>query len=182
VVAVNEDKHVLAWDLVKNRDSKTITRILFGVISRMSVTPKIIITDDFSSYKKELKLLQYDHFEIGITYAYHNYINYNNVKPLGNAPEDVAKVLDSIAHKFKGKCITTNIIEREFSTLKSNIKFKGKRIVARWKLVLNFLFHGERISRAGRRDNKKDKIGEKDGWKVNGVCIKFNRTKVKKSR
>jgi len=60
VVAVNEDKHVLARDLVRNRDSKTITRILLGVISRMSDPPKIIIIDDFSSHKKVVKLLQYD--------------------------------------------------------------------------------------------------------------------------
>ncbi|MHA1251562.1 MAG: hypothetical protein ACTSRP_16340 [Candidatus Helarchaeota archaeon] len=50
-----------------------------------------------------------NYFEIGITYAFHYYINYNNVKRFCNATGDVAKVLKSIDHKFKGKCITTNI-------------------------------------------------------------------------
>jgi len=52
----------------------------------------------------------------------------------------VAEILEVIATKFRGKCITTNIVRQKFSTLKSNIKFKGKRSITRWKSILNFYF------------------------------------------
>ena len=89
-------------------------------------------------------------------------------------------MLECIAYKFKGKYITINIIEQEFSILKSNIKFKGNRIIACWKLFFKILFHDERISRAGREDNTKSEIGERDGKKVDGARNKFNRKKVRK--
>ena len=60
VVAINEDRQVLAWDLVMKRDSKTKSRILQDAISRTLDFPKMIITDDFSSYKRAVKLLKYN--------------------------------------------------------------------------------------------------------------------------
>ncbi len=76
MVALNEDKRVMAWDLVKNRDSKTISRILKGAISRMFDYPKIIVIDDFSTYKKAVRLLKYNLIDITYTQAtkrkYHN--------------------------------------------------------------------------------------------------------------
>jgi len=38
----------------------------------------------------------------------------------------VAKTLEIIAHGFKEKCTTTNIVGQEFSSLKLNIKFREK--------------------------------------------------------
>ena len=60
VLALNEDRHVLAWGSVKNRDSKTVSRVLQDAISRTLDPPKVIITDDFSTYKKAVKLLKYN--------------------------------------------------------------------------------------------------------------------------
>jgi len=60
VLTLNEDRHILAWSLVKNRDPKIISRVLQDAISKTLEPPKIIITDDFSTYKKAVKLLKYN--------------------------------------------------------------------------------------------------------------------------
>ncbi|MHA1251500.1 MAG: hypothetical protein ACTSRP_16030 [Candidatus Helarchaeota archaeon] len=50
-MVLNEDKHNLTWNLVKNRDSKTITRILLGSVSKMDYSQKIKVIYNLSSYK-----------------------------------------------------------------------------------------------------------------------------------
>ena len=60
VLALNEDRHDMAWGSVKNRNSKTVSRVLQDAISRTLDPPKVIITDDFSTYKKAVKLLKYN--------------------------------------------------------------------------------------------------------------------------
>ncbi|MHA1312161.1 MAG: hypothetical protein ACTSQO_14700 [Candidatus Helarchaeota archaeon] len=84
--------------------------------------PKQIILVQQLKIKKKRDPKNYS--EIGTTYAYHYYIKDNHVKPLGGTPKNVAEILEVIATKFRGKCITTNIVGQEFSTLKSNIKFR----------------------------------------------------------
>jgi len=85
-----------------------------------------------------------------------------------------------VAFEFKGKSIIINIIEEEFSTLKLNIKFKGKKKYNSLEIVFKLLFHGERISRACKGYNRKAKVREGNGRKVNWACVKFNGNDVRK--
>jgi len=59
MVAINEDRHVMAWDLVIKRDSEAIPQILQDAISKTLDLSKITIIDDFSSHKRAVKLLKY---------------------------------------------------------------------------------------------------------------------------
>jgi transposase-like protein len=59
-----------------------------------------------------------------------------SIQPWGEGSQDAANILTSVYHAFGKKCITTNLIEKEFSALKILICFRGRRSVARWKRLL----------------------------------------------
>ena len=60
VIVVDEEHRILAWDLIKKRESDIILQIIKKAISRLETLPYIIVTDDFSTYKRVVKDLGYD--------------------------------------------------------------------------------------------------------------------------
>ena len=60
VLVVDDAGNVLAWELLHKRSSGNILRVINMAISKLSSTPEIIISDDFSTYKKVVKLLGFD--------------------------------------------------------------------------------------------------------------------------
>ncbi|MHA1751053.1 MAG: hypothetical protein ACTSYZ_01665 [Candidatus Helarchaeota archaeon] len=59
--------------------------------------------------------------------------------PINSALKEVIEALKIVAIKFKGKNITTKIVEQEFSRVKKQINFKVKKREEMWKKVLNFI-------------------------------------------
>jgi len=118
--------------LVRNRDSKTITRILQDTISRTSNSPKIIITDDFSSYKRAVKLLKYDLIHI-------RHIH----KPLyGRIVIDI--------HKYdKDKLVVTNM-----ATLNDIFKFENTFITRISKKEIRLTKNKKRGRKKGSKNKK----------------------------
>jgi len=60
VVVVDGDRDVLAWDLVQKLTWENIFRIVNEAIGRLEHFPEIIVTDDFSTYRKVVKVLNKD--------------------------------------------------------------------------------------------------------------------------
>jgi len=58
------------------------------------------------------------------------------VQPWCEGAQDAANILTSLYHVFGQKCITTNLIEKEFSAFKILICFRGRRSLERWKRLL----------------------------------------------
>jgi len=59
--------------------------------------------------------------------------------PINGASKEVIEALKIVPIEFKGKNITTNIVEQEFSRVKKQINFKVKKREEMWKKVLNFI-------------------------------------------
>lgn len=59
------------------------------------------------------------------------------IQTWGNSSVDAANILTKLFHIFDQKCITTNLIEKEFSILKILICFRGRRSLARWVRLIN---------------------------------------------
>ncbi|MBD3228706.1 MAG: DDE-type integrase/transposase/recombinase [Candidatus Lokiarchaeota archaeon] len=92
VVVLGEDRSVLAWVVIKSRTAKTVTRIVLEAISRLPSPPLVIITDDFSTYKRVVKNLNYDLIHVRHIHK----PPYNRI------------IIDIIEHKSK-KIITTHL-------------------------------------------------------------------------
>jgi len=60
VVVVNEAHHVLTWALIRRREADVILPIVEQAISRLKSRPPVIVTDDFSTYKRVVVRLGYD--------------------------------------------------------------------------------------------------------------------------
>ena len=60
VVVVDEERHVLAWELVKKRTSDVLALIINRAISLLPDKPNLIVSDGFSAYKGAVKKLGYD--------------------------------------------------------------------------------------------------------------------------
>jgi len=132
VLALNEDRHVLAWGLVKNRDSKTISRVLQDAISRTLDPPKIIITDDFSTYKKAVKLLKYNLI----------HIRHIHKPPYGCIIMDI--------HKYKhNKLVITSV-----ATINDICKFENTFITRTSKKEVKLTSN----KKCGRKKGSKNKI------------------------
>ena len=59
------------------------------------------------------------------------------IQAWGGSSEDAANVLNTLHHFFGQKCITTNLIEKEFSVLKILICFRGRRSLERWNRLIH---------------------------------------------
>ncbi len=59
------------------------------------------------------------------------------IQAWGNSSQDAANILTKLHHIFDQKCITTNLIEKEFSILKILICFRGRRSITRWIRLIN---------------------------------------------
>lgn len=233
IVVVNEQKEVLAWDLVKHRTKERIISILKRVQNRLGRTISILVTDDFSTYKSVATGLGYDlthvrhvhqppygrmcidlirheknavktihvattndvfkqentflvrvseskkvkhetgkrgrkiggknrpkklieaekkkkrikrkrgpknPFRDAKTSVYHYYKKKGWIGALGDSNPEIAACLEALAKVFKGKCVTTNLIEQEFSNLKKLIDFRGNRTRTAWISTINFFF------------------------------------------
>jgi hypothetical protein len=233
VVAVNAQKEVLAWDLVKHRTKSRLLALLERVQARTKAPIPLLVTDDFSTYKGVATGLGYDlihvrhvhkppygricidlirhsknhvktihcatmndifqventflirvsesekrkhekgkrgrkrggknrpkkeiasekkrtkgskkrgpknPFKDAITRVFHYYKEEERIGVLGHSNPEIAINLEVLAKVFKGKCVTTNLIEQEFSTLKKLIDFRGKRSLCAWISTINFYF------------------------------------------
>lgn len=58
------------------------------------------------------------------------------IQPWCEGAQDAANILTSVYHVFGKKCITTNLIEKEFSAFKILICFRGRRSITRWKRLI----------------------------------------------
>lgn len=233
VVVVNDQKEVLAWDLVKHRTKAILLALLERAQARTEDNIPILVTDDFSTYKgvatglghdlihvrhvhkppfgrvcidlirheeKRVKTIHCatmndifqgentflvrvsesekvkhekgkrgrkkggknrpkkeiaaekktkkkpkkrgpkDPFEDATTHVYHYYKKKERIGVLGHSNPEIAINLEALTKVFKGKCMTTNLIEQEFSTLKKLIDFRGKRTLCTWISTINFYF------------------------------------------
>jgi len=234
VVVVDGDRDVLAWDLVRKRTWENILRIVNEAIDRLEHFPEIIVTDDFSTYRKVVKVLNKDiihirhvhkgnrdliiidpirheddrivithiatrndifkyngmimtketvsaekknkkgkrgrkkgqknsnkndsqnkqgekrkckkkrgptnYFKNGTLYIYWYDPDTRLVRPFLNNNYQSAKILNGLTKFFAGKCITSNIIEQQSSSLKRLVNFNVRRSKKDWKLLLYFYF------------------------------------------
>ena len=233
IVVVNDQKEVLAWDLVKHRTKDRIIAILKQAQARIRKNIPILVTDDFSTYKGVATGLGYDlihvrhvhkppygricidlirhskkyvktihaatlndifqhentflvrvsesqkikyetgkrgrkrggtnrskelisaekkrkrkrkkrgpknPFKHGKTHVYHYFKDERGIGVLGHSNPEIGTSLGELAKVFKGKCVTTNLIEQEFSSLKKLIDFRGKRSLSTWISTINFFF------------------------------------------
>ena len=233
IAVVNDQKEVLAWDLVKHRTKERIISILRRVEARIAGQISILVTDDFSTYKGVATGLGYDlthvrhvhqppygricidlirheekavktvhvatmndifqhentflvrvseshktkhetgkrgrkrggknrpkkiikaekkrkrkrkkrgpknPFKHGKIHVYHYFKDGRGIGVLGHSNPEIGTSLGELAKVFKGKCITTNLIEQEFSSLKKLIDFRGKRTLSTWISTINFYF------------------------------------------
>jgi hypothetical protein len=62
------------------------------------------------------------------------------VIPRWGSDPRVAMLLTDLGRVFDGKCITTNLVEKEWSGLKELINFRGKRSVEVWQKILPTYF------------------------------------------
>jgi hypothetical protein len=73
-----------------------------------------------------------------------HYFQYNLkerlVFPLWGSDPQIAILLSNIGQIFAGKCITTNLVEKEWSGLKELINFRGKRSLVLWQKILPTYF------------------------------------------
>lgn len=234
VVVVDGDGNVLAWDLIQKRTWENILKIVNEAIDRLEYFPEIIVSDDFSTYKKVVKMLNkdiihirhihkgnrdliiidsvkhederivithiatrydifkyngmimtkesvtaekksskgkrgrkkgqnnrnrnsnknkqcpkmknrkkrgpIDYFKNGTLYLYWYNTDTKLIRPFLNNNYQSAKILNELTKFFADKCITSNIIEQQFSSLKRLVNFNVKRSKNDWKLVLYFYF------------------------------------------
>ena len=102
--------------------------------------PKKEIAAEKKTEKKPKKRGPKDPFKDATTHVYHYYKKKERIGVLGHSNPEIAINLEAVAKLFKGKCMTTNLIEQEFSTLKKLIDFRGKRTLSTWISTLNFYF------------------------------------------
>ena len=122
VVVVSEDRRVLGWKIVEKRTAEVVASLIYESILRLPCPPTIIVTDDFSVYKKVVKQLNY------------NLIHIRHI----HKPPHQHMIIDIIEHK-PNKIITTDVAttndifcaENTFltriSTSEENLHEKGKR-------------------------------------------------------
>ena len=79
-------------------------------------------------------------FKDAKTHVYHYNKKRGWIGALGNSNPEIAACLERLAKVFKGKCVTTNLIEQEFSNLKKLIDFRGNRTRTAWISTINFFF------------------------------------------
>ncbi|MHA1784511.1 MAG: hypothetical protein ACTSVY_15895 [Candidatus Helarchaeota archaeon] len=79
-------------------------------------------------------------FKDAMTQVYHYYKDEGRVGVLGGSNPEIAANLEELLKVFKGKCITTNLIEQEFSSIKKLIDFRGNRSLSAWISTINFYF------------------------------------------
>jgi len=233
IAVVNDQKEVLAWDLVKHRKKERIISILLRAQARIGKPIPILVTDDFSIYKGAATGLGYDlihvrhvhqppygricidlirhdekqvktihiatlndifqhentflvrvsestktKYETGRrgrkqggknrpkkitaeekirkrkrrkrgpknpykdaeTHVYHYFKDEGGIGVWAHSNPEIGVTLEALAKVFKGKCVTTNLIEQEFSSLKKLIDFRGKRTLSTWISTINFFF------------------------------------------
>jgi len=102
--------------------------------------PKKIIKTEKKLKRKPRKKGPKNPFKNARTHVYHYHEKEGVIGVLGDSNHEVAGTLKSLAGIFKGKCITTNLMEQEFSILKKLIDFRGKRTRNGWILTINFYF------------------------------------------
>ncbi|NVM29581.1 MAG: hypothetical protein HWN65_12135 [Candidatus Helarchaeota archaeon] len=102
--------------------------------------PKKEIDAEKKLKKKPKKRGPKDPFKDAITHVYHYYKDEGRIGVLGHSNPEIAANLEALSKVFKGKCMTTNLIEQEFSTLKKLIDFRGKRTLNTWISTINFYF------------------------------------------
>ena len=102
--------------------------------------PKEEIDVEKKLKKKPKKRGPKDPFKDAITHVYHYYKDGGRIGVLGHSNPEIAANLEALSKVFKGKCMTTNLIEQEFSTLKKLIDFRGKRTLGTWISTINFYF------------------------------------------
>ncbi|MHA1250291.1 MAG: hypothetical protein ACTSRP_09910, partial [Candidatus Helarchaeota archaeon] len=83
-----------------------------------------------------------DYFKNGTLYLYWYNTDTKLIRPFSflNNNYQSAKILNELTKFFADKCITSNIIEQQFSSLKMLVNFNVKRSKNDWKLVLYFYF------------------------------------------
>lgn len=77
--------------------------------------------------KKKYETVFYHHLSFGLVTCYHE----NDIQYL--------KIFHRLCKYFSGKYITTNMIEGEWSALKSMFNFRGRRDLKQWNLLINGL-------------------------------------------
>ena len=123
------------------RGSKTILRILQDAISRTLDFPKIIITDDFSSYKRAAKLLKYNLV----------HIRHIHRPPYGRMVIDI--------HKYEqDKLVITSV-----ATLNDIFKFENTFITRISKKEIKLIKNKRRGRKKGSKNNRKSVNSNKGG-------------------
>ncbi|TFF95152.1 MAG: DDE domain-containing protein [Promethearchaeota archaeon] len=139
VVVISEDRTILGWKLVKRRTAKVITKIVHEAILRLPQPPAIIITDDFSTYKRVVKMLNY---------------NLIHVRHIHKNPR-IHMVVDIIEHEPK-KIITTHIATANDIFTNENTFLTGVSTSEEKKHV-----KGKRGRKKGSKNSKKIKPSTK---------------------
>ena len=70
---VDGSGHVLVWEFIRKRTAENIYKIISKAIDKLRYFPEIIVSDDFSTYKKVAKMLNRDiihirHIHKGLRY------------------------------------------------------------------------------------------------------------------
>ena len=102
--------------------------------------PKKIINAEKNPKRKRKKRGPKNPFKNGKTHVYHYFKDEGGIGVLGHSYPEIGASLEELAKVFKEKCITTNLIEQEFSSLKKLIDFRGKRTLSTWISTINFFF------------------------------------------
>ncbi|MHA1785368.1 MAG: DDE-type integrase/transposase/recombinase [Candidatus Helarchaeota archaeon] len=102
--------------------------------------PKKIIRAEKKRKRKRKKRGPKNPFKHGKTHVYHYFNDERGIGVLGHSNPEIGANLEELAKIFKEKCITTNLIEQEFSSLKKLIDFRGKRTLSTWISTINFYF------------------------------------------
>jgi transposase-like protein len=79
-------------------------------------------------------------YKIGQTHVYQYDARKGTITALYGSDDEIRDVLVGLLHFFKGKCITTNLVESEFSSCKALVNFRGRRTLEKWLLWLNAHF------------------------------------------
>jgi transposase-like protein len=102
--------------------------------------PKKVIKAEKKRKRKKKKRGPKNPFKDAKTNVYHYYKKKGWIGVLGNSNPEIAACLEALTKVFKGKCVTTNLIEQEFSNLKKLIDFRGNRTRTAWISTINFFF------------------------------------------
>ena len=81
--------------------------------------PKKLIEAERRRKRKRRKRGPKNPFKDARTHVYHYYRDEERIGVRGHSNPEIAANLEELSKVFKGKCITTNLIEQEFSSLKN---------------------------------------------------------------